>query len=283
MINETSKLGRGLSALLSNKDKNISESKDYKVVNITSLKPNKEQPRTRFKKDELEDLANSIKSNGMLQPIIVRKISDDNFEIVAGERRWRSAQIAGMHEVPIIVKTISDKQVMQIALIENIQRENLNPVEEARAYKKLLLNNDSNYEELTKLISKSRSHISNMIRLLELDEKILNFVEEEKLSMGHARTLIGVPNALELAIEIINKKLSVRDIEKSTSKYKKKHKKTKKAAYNDPNIVELEKELSAKIGLKTSIEFNEEGSSGSITLYYSDLDQLDDIMRRLKK
>ena len=282
MSNETSKLGMGLSALLLNKDRNISESRDYKIVNITSLKPNKEQPRTKFKKVELEDLANSIKSNGMLQPIVVRKISDDTFEIVAGERRWRSAQIAGIHEVPIIVKTISDKEVMQIALIENIQRENLNPVEEARAYKKLLLNNNSNYEELTKLISKSRSHISNMIRLLELDEKILNFVEEEKLSMGHARTLIGVPNALELALEIIDKKLSVRDVEKSTSKYKKKHKKTKKA-YNDPNIVDLEKELSEKIGLKTSIEFNEEGSSGSITLYYSGLDQLDDIMRRLKK
>ena len=188
------------------------------MVNITSLKPNKEQPRTRFKKDELEDLANSIKSNGMLQPIIVRKISDDNFEIVAGERRWRSAQIAGMHEVPIIVKTISDNQVIQIALIENIQRENLNPVEEARAFKKLLQNNNSDYEEIARLIGKSRSHISNMIRLLELDQKILDLIEEEKLSMGHARTLIGVTNAIELANEIIKNKLSDRDDEKCTSK-----------------------------------------------------------------
>ena len=282
MNQETSKLGRGLSALLPGKDNDLSDQKDFKIVNITSLQSNKEQPRTKFDKTELDELANSIKSNGMLQPIIVRKITHENFEIVAGERRWRAAQITGMHEVPVIIKKISDKEVVQIALIENIQRKNLNPIEEARAFKKLLQNNDSNYEELTKFIGKSRSHISNMIRLLELDVKILDLIEEEKLSMGHARTLIGVPNAIELAHEIINKKLSVRDIERSTSQHKKKHKKNKKS-YKDSNVADLEKELSEKIGLKTTIEFNEEGSSGSITMYYSDLDQLDDIMRRLKK
>ena len=227
MNQESSKLGRGLSALLSGKDDGFSDLKDFKIVNITSLQPNKEQPRTKFNSKELEELANSIKSNGMLQPIIVRKVNNDNFEIVAGERRWRAAQTASMHEVPVIIRKISDKEVIQIALIENIQREDLNSVEEARAFKKLLHYNNSNYEELVKLIGKSRSHISNTIRLLELDEKILSLIEEEKLSMGHARTLIGVPNAIELAYEIINKKLSVRDIERSTSKYKKKHKKTK--------------------------------------------------------
>jgi len=282
MNKESSKLGRGLSALLSGKDDEFSESKGFKILNITSLHPNNEQPRKKFNKDDLEELANSIKFTGMLQPIIVRKVDGENFEIVAGERRWRAAQMGGLHEVPVIIREISDKQVVQIALIENIQRENLNPVEEARALQRLLQNNESNYEELTKLISKSRSHISNMIRLLELDEKILNLIEEEKLSMGHARTLIGVPNAIELAYEIINKKLSVRDIERNTSKYKKKHKKNQKN-YKDPNIADLEKELSEKIGLKTSIKFNEEGSSGSITFYYSDLEQLDNIMRRLKK
>ena len=282
MNKEKNKLGRGLSALLSNKNTTPTDSKEYKVVNISSLKPNKEQPRTKFKKEELKDLASSIKTNGMLQPILVRRFDNDTFEIVAGERRWRSAQIAGLHEVPIIVKTISNTEVMQIALIENIQRENLNPVEEAKAYKKLLDNNSSNFENLTNLIHKSRSHISNMVRLLELDERILNLVEEEKISMGHARTLIGVPNGYELAKEIISKKLSVRDVEKSTSRYKKTHKKIKKNQ-NDPNITDLEKELSEKIGLKTSIHFNQEGSSGSLTLFYSDLDQLDDIMKRLKK
>ncbi len=279
MNQESSKLGRGLSALLSNKDDEVSSLNNFKMVNITSLQPNKEQPRKKFDSEDLEELANSIKSNGMLQPIIARKTSNENLEIVAGERRWRAAQIISLHEVPVIIKKISDKEVMQIALIENIQRENLNPVEEARALNKLLQDNDSNYQELTKLIGKSRSHISNMIRLLELDDEILNLIEEEKITMGHARALIGVPNAIELANEIIEKKLSVRDIERSTSKYKKKHKKNHK----DPNIADLEKELSEKIGLKTTIVFNKEGSSGSITLYYSDLNQLDDIMRRLKK
>ena len=284
MNQESNKLGKGLSALLFNKDKEneFSESKEFKLVNISSLQPNKEQPRKKFNHHELKELANSIKSNGMLQPIIVRKITYESFEIVAGERRWRAAQIAGLHDVPVVVRRITDKEVMQIALIENIQREDLNPVEEARAFKKLLQNNDSNYEELTKLISKSRSHISNMIRLLELDDQILKFIEEEKITMGHARTLIGVPNNIELALEIINKKLSVRDIERKTSKYKKRHKKDKKN-FKDPNITDLEKELSEKIGLKTSIHFNDQGSSGSITLYYSDLDQLDEIMKRLKK
>ena len=175
---------------------------------------------------------------------------------------------------------MNDDEAIQAALIENIQRENLNPVEEAKAYQKILKDSGVTYENLSSLIGKSRSHISNTIRLLELDETILNYVEEGKISMGHARALIGVPNAIELAKDIINKKLSVREIEKNTSNYK-----TKKPKKNlkDPNILNLEKELSEKIGLKTSIYFNDQGSSGSITLYYSDLDQLDDLMKRLKK
>ena len=282
MNQESSKLGRGLSSLLSTKDEKFNDSKVFKVVNISMLQANKKQPRKTFGITELNELANSIKSKGILQPIIVRKLSDEIFEIVAGERRWRAAQIAGLHEIPIIIKDLTDKEVIQIALIENIQRQNLNPVEEARAFKSLIQESDSNFEDLSKLIGKSRSHISNTIRLLELDDQILKLIEEEKLTMGHARTLIGVPNNIELAFEIINKKLSVRDIERKTYQYKKKHKISKKNI-KDPNIVDLEKELSEKIGLKTSIEFNEEGSTGSITLFYSDLDQLDDIMRRLKK
>ena len=282
MNQESNKLGRGLSALLSTKDENFSDQKGYKIVNITTLRANKNQPRKKFDNKELEGLAESIKSKGILQPIIVRTIADETFEIIAGERRWRSAQIAGLHEVPVVIKEISDKEIMQIALIENIQRENLNPVEEAKAYKSLINSNDTSVEDLTKLIGKSRSHVSNTMRLLELDEKILKFIEEDKLTMGHARALIGVPNSIELALEIINKKLSVRDTERKTSKYKKKHK-VNNIKTKDPNIVDLEKELSEKIGLKTTIEFNDQGSSGSITLFYSDLDQLDDIMRRLKK
>ena len=280
MNQENKKLGRGLSSLLSSVDNDL-HIENLKHLNISLLVANKEQPRKKFDKKELEDLAVSIKAQGILQPIIARKKSEDAFEIIAGERRWRAAQIAGLHEVPVLVKQMSDKEVVEVSLIENIQRSNLNPVEEAKAYKTLLETKETDYENLSNIIGKSRSHISNTVRLLELDEKILNYIESGELSMGHARALIGVPNALEMAREIISKKLSVRDTERKTAKYKKK--KLNKNNLKDPNIAELEQELLEKIGLKTSIQFNEQGSSGSITLYYSDLDQLDEIMRRLKK
>ncbi len=280
MNQENKKLGRGLSSLLTSNENYINNEK-LKYLNTSSLIANKEQPRKNFDKNELKDLAVSIKAQGILQPIIVRKKSEGIFEIIAGERRWRAAQLAGLHEIPALIKEMSDKEVVEAALIENIQRENLNPVEEAKAYKLLLKSNETNYENISKIIGKSRSHISNIVRLLELDEQILKYIENGMLSMGHARTLIGVPNALEIAKEIINKKLSVRDVERKTSKYKKK--KSNVQSLKDPNIADLEKELSEKIGLKTSIHFNDQGSSGSITLYYSDLDQLDEIMKRLKK
>ena len=278
---EKNKLGRGLSSLLSSGDNALDNAEGSLVVVSTSLVvTNSHQPRKDFKKEELEDLASSIKSQGILQPIVVRKQSENSYEIIAGERRWRAAQIAGIHEIPVVIKNMDDNQAFQAALIENIQRENLNPVEEARAYQKLLENENLDLNKLSNIAGKSKSHISNMIRLLDLDEKILEFVIADKISMGHARALIGVPNAFELAQEIINKKLSVRYVEKSASKYKK----TRKNKNNkDPNIIDLEKELSEKIGLKTSIHFNDQGSSGFITLYYSDLDQLDEVMKRLKK
>ena len=282
MNKENKKLGRGLSSLLSPSSKIdvSSEEKIFKLINISSIEANPKQPRKKFSKEELENLSATIKSKGILQPILVREKNKDSFEIIAGERRWRAAQIAGIHQIPAIIKQMSDEESTQAALIENIQRENLNAIEEARAYQTILQSDGTNYENLSSAVGKSKSHISNTIRLLELDIKILNYIEDGKISMGHARALIGVPNAIELADEIINKKLSVREIERNTSKYKKsKQKKNPK----DPNIVDLEKELSEKIGLKTSIHFNEQGSSGSITLYYSDLDQLDNIMKRLKK
>ena len=214
------------------------------------------------------------------RPIVVRLLSSNNYEIIAGERRWRAAQLVGIHEIPAFIKEIPEDLLNEAALIENIQRENLNPVEEARAYESILKKHKSNYDELSKIVGKSKSHISNMIRLLELEEEILNYMISGKLSMGHARALIGVPNAKEMANEIINKNLSVRQTEKNTANYKKNKRRQKN---KDPNILDLEKELSEKIGLKTSIQFSEQGSSGSLTLYYSDLDQLDDIMKRLKK
>ncbi|MDC0057074.1 ParB/RepB/Spo0J family partition protein [Alphaproteobacteria bacterium] len=278
MNSENKKLGRGLGALLpSGQNK---EDKSFKFINISEIQANINQPRKNFKKEDLKELALSIKSRGILQPIAVRLLPNNNYEIIAGERRWRAAQLVGIHEIPAFIKEIPEDLVKEAALIENIQRENLNPVEEARAYESILKKHKSNYDELSKVVGKSKSHISNMIRLLELEEEILNYVISGKLSMGHARALIGVPNAKEMANEIINKNLSVRQTEKNTSNYKKnKRRQTNK----DPNILDLEKELSEKIGLKTSIQFNEQGSSGSLTLYYSDLDQLDDIMKRLKK
>ena len=275
---ENKKLGRGLGSLLSSgSDK---DNKNFKLINTSQILANQQQPRKNFKPEELKNLANSIKSKGVLQPIIVRPKSNNQFEIVAGERRWRASQIAGIHEIPALIKDMNDEMVQEAALIENIQRENLNAVEEARAYKAILENKHSDYDNLSSVVGKSKSHVSNMIRLLELEEEILDFIVSGKLSMGHARALIGVPNALILAKEIIAKKLSVRQVEKNTSNFKKKK---NKKIFKDPNIVDLESELSEKIGLKTSIHFNEEGSSGSLTLYYSDLDQLDDLMKRLKK
>ena len=278
MNTENKKLGRGLGALLpSGKNK---EDKSFKFINVSEIQANLNQPRKNFKKDDLEELALSIKSQGILQPIVVRLLSSNNYEIIAGERRWRAAQLASIHEIPAFIKEIPEDLLNEAALIENIQRENLNPVEEARAYESILKKHKSNYDELSKIVGKSKSHISNMIRLLELEEEILNYMISGKLSMGHARALIGVPNAKEMANEIINKNLSVRQTEKNTANYKKNKRRQKN---KDPNILDLEKELSEKIGLKTSIQFSEQGSSGSLTLYYSDLDQLDDIMKRLKK
>ena len=276
---ENRKLGRGLGSLLPKGSIN-QEEKNFKLINTSEIYSNPNQPRKNFKNDELKGLAESIRSQGLLQPIVVRRIGDNNFQIVAGERRWRAAQIAEMHEIPALIKEMSDSMVQEAALVENIQRENLNAVEEARAFKEILENKNLDYDKLSQTIGKSKSHISNTLRLLDLDNEILEFLIDGKISMGHARALIGVPNAHDLAKEIINKKLSVRQTEKNTANYKKTRKKNNS---KDPNIIDLEKELSEKIGLKTSIHFNEEGSSGSLTLFYSDLDQLDNIMKRLKK
>ena len=275
---DNKKLGRGLGSLLTPSKKK--ENKDFKFINISEIQTNQNQPRKNFNNAELEGLADSIKSQGVLQPIVVRKLENNNYEIIAGERRWRAAQIAEIHEIPALIKEMDNKGVQKAALIENIQRENLNAVEEARAYKNILDDEKLSLDKLSFSVGKSKSHISNMVRLLELNDEILNHIIEGRLTMGHARALIGVPNSKELANEIINKKLSVRQVEKNTSDYKKNK---KRKNFKDPNILSLESELSEKIGLKTSIHFNEEGSSGSLTLYYSDLEQLDNIMKRLKK
>ncbi len=209
MNKENKKLGMGLGALLSNTKKNI---EGVKKINISNIKPNKNQPRKKFNSIELKELSSSIKSQGLIQPILVREIEGDNFEIIAGERRWRASQLAGVHEIDCIVKHFKEDNIFETALIENIQREDLNVIEEAEAYKKLINLKNIKNEEIAKKIGKSASHISNLIRILELDKEIQNMVIEGQLSMGHARALIGVPDAISKAKEIIEKKLSVRDV-----------------------------------------------------------------------
>jgi len=279
-MNKENKLGMGLGALLPSSSNNNTSNNGVQKINISQIVPNPSQPRKNFKDSELKELSNSIKSQGLIQPIIVKPVRNEQYQIIAGERRWRACQLNGFHEVDCVVKSLDDTNVLEAALIENIQREDLNVIEEANAYKGLIELKKINNENLAKIIGKSSSHVSNILRLLDLDKKIQDMVINGDLSMGHARALIGVPNAYEKAKEIVQKNLSVREVEKITSKFKK----TKKTiSTKDPNIIDLEKELSDKIGLKTSIQFNENGSSGSLTLFYSDLNQLDDIMRRLKK
>ena len=279
-MNKENKLGMGLGALLSTSNDKNEINSGVQKINISQIIPNPSQPRKNFKNEELKELSSSIKNQGLIQPIIVKPTTDNQFQIIAGERRWRACQLNGMHEVDCVVKDIDDINVLEAALIENIQREDLNVIEEANAYKGLIEIKGINNENLAKLIGKSSSYVSNILRLLELDIEIQEMVISGDLSMGHARALIGVPDAIKKAKEIIEKKLSVRQVEKITSEFKKN--KPKKIS-KDPNIIDLENELSDKIGLKTSIQFNESGSSGSLTLYYSDLNQLDDLMKRLKK
>ena len=279
-MNKENKLGMGLGALLSTKNNKNETNNNAQKINISQIVPNPLQPRKNFKNEELKELSSSIKNQGLIQPIIVKPTDDNQFQIIAGERRWRACQLNGMHEVDCVIKDLDETSVLETALIENIQREDLNVIEEANAYKGLINIKNINNESLSKLIGKSPSHVSNTLRLLELDKKIQEMVISGDLSMGHARALIGVPDAINKANEIVEKKLSVRQTEKITSEFKNNKKnKTEK----DPNITDLEKELSDKIGLRTSIQFNESGSSGSLTLYYSDLNQLDDLMKRLKK
>ena len=279
-MNKENKLGMGLGALLSTPKNKNESTNGIQKINISQIIPNPSQPRKNFKDEDLKELSSSIKNQGLIQPIIVKPTIDNQFQIIAGERRWRACQLNEMHEVDCVIKDIDDTNILEAALIENIQREDLNVIEEANAYKGLIDIKATTKESLAKSIGKSSSHVSNILRLLELDEKIQQMVINGDLSMGHARALIGVPDAIEKANEIIDKKLSVRQVERITSEFK--INKTKKGS-KDPNIIDLEKELSDKIGLKTSIQFNESGSSGSLTLYYSDLNQLDDLMKRLKK
>ena len=272
-------LGKGLSALFGdqknpeNKGKN--ENNIQKAL-IGELARNKYQPRTIFDEEKLKELSESIKKNGMIQPIAVRKnnSSSEPYEIVAGERRWLAAQKAGLHDVPITILDLNDSETLEVAIVENIQREDLNVVEEAKGYKRL--NEEFGYDQdkIAKMMSKSRSHISNTLRLLNLPKDIIAMLEQGELTAGQARPLIGMPNASSIAEEIVAKKLSARSIENI--------KKNKLKSFTiDPNIFDAQRDIERSIGLKVTIQ-NKKNNSGKLTVEYKNLDQLELISKLLK-
>ena len=275
-------LGRGLSALFGDIEKK-SESKEFQTnkVPIADLDRNKYQPRTIFDEDKLTELSLSIKENGVIQPIAVRpnKYSPGKFEIVAGERRWLAAQKAGLNEVPVIVLNVDDQKSLEIAIVENVQRQDLNIVEEARGYQRLVKEFGYDHETISKFMSKSRSHVSNTLRLLSLPEDVIGLLEEEKLTAGQVRPLIGMPNASEVAENIVKKKVTVREVE-SLVKRKKLNKNLQKN--EDPNITFVRNEIESKLGLNVEI-VNKKNNSGKITIKYKSLEQFELISKKLRK
>ena len=270
-------LGRGLSSLIGETKAEININK----VSISDLVSNKFQPRKIFDEESLQDLTNSIKERGIIQPIIVRKSSEDNskYEIIAGERRWLSAQKAGLHEVPVVVTNTDDLKSLEFAIIENVQRNDLNVIEEAQGYQRLIDEFSYDQEKVAQFIGKSRSHISNCLRLLNLPQAVLKLIETKKLSAGHAKILVGLDNAEFVANKIIEKNLSVRQSENFVKIFKtKKHSlKTSK----DINLQVLENSIREKIGLNVLIK-NKKNNSGSLLLEYKDLDQLNKIIEIIK-
>ena len=271
-------LGRGLSSLLGDSSKKINTNK----ISIKDISRNKLQPRKHFDKDSLEELTNSIKKQGVIQPIVVRpdKSSEGKYEIVAGERRWLASQNAGLHEVPVVILNIDDVKSLEFAIVENVQRQDLNPIEEARGYQRLINDFNYNQEKLSQFIGKSRSYIANSLRLLSLPEEVLLMVEQGNLSAGHARSLIGLVNSVDIAKKIIQKQLSVRQSEILARQFR--DKKFKLVSKKDPNILDLQKVLEEKVGLTVSIN-NKKNNSGTISFEYQDLDQLNRLIDTIKK
>ena len=270
-------LGRGLSSL-------IGETKAEPQTNqlpISDLIPNKYQPRKIFDEENLKDLTNSIKERGMIQPIIVRKSSDDSskFEIIAGERRWLAAQRVGLHNVPVVITEADDLKSLEFAIVENVQRHDLNPLEEAQGYKKLIDEFSYDQEKVSKFIGKSRSYITNSLRLLTLPVDVIKLIESQQLTAGHAKILVGLDNASFIASKIIDKKLSVRQSEAFVRIFK--NKKSKSHIAKDSNIIALELSISNKIGLNVDIQ-NNKRNKGKISFEYKDLDQLNKIIDIIK-
>jgi len=271
-------LGRGLSSLIGDSDLKTSNTK----IGISLIVVNKNQPRKIFDKEALGELTNSIKERGIIQPLIVRKSDDQNgkYELIAGERRWQAAQSAGLHEVPVVIIEADNLKSLEFAIIENVQRKDLNSIEEAESYKNLIDNFAYDQEKVSRFIGKSRSHISNSLRLLSLPEKIIDMIRHEKISQGHAKILIGLENALLLAEKIIKKKLSVRQTESLVRILKSGAK--KKSNTKDPNIISTENDLTSKLGMRVSLN-NKKNNSGSLIFEYKEIDQLDRLIKVIKE
>ena len=270
-------LGRGLSSLIG--ETKVETSKNQ--LSISDLIPNKYQPRKIFDEDNLKDLTNSIKERGILQPIIVRKSNDDKFkfEIIAGERRWLAAQKAGLHNVPVVITEADDLKSLEFAIVENVQRHDLNPLEEAQGYKRLIEEFSYDQEKVSKFIGKSRSHITNSLRLLTLPDGVIKLIETQQLTAGHAKILVGLDNAEFVASKIIEKKLSVRQAENFVRIFK--NKRQKPSNIKDINIKDLEISVSNKVGLSVIIQ-NKKNNKGKITFEYKGLDQLNKIIDIIK-
>ena len=270
-------LGRGLSSLIGEAKAEVQTNQ----LQISDLIPNKYQPRKIFDESNLEDLTNSIKERGMIQPIIVRKSNDDKskFEIIAGERRWLAAQRAGLHNVPVVITEADDLKSLEFAIVENVQRHDLNPLEEAQGYKRLIDEFSYDQEKVSKFIGKSRSHITNSLRLLTLPVDVINLIETQKLTAGHAKILVGLENASYVALKIVEKKLSVRQSESFVKLFK--VKKQKKKVAKDTNIIALELSIANKIGLNVEIK-NNKRNKGKISFEYKDFDQLNKIIEIIK-
>ena len=270
-------LGRGLSSLIGETKTEININK----VSISDLKSNKFQPRKLFEEDSLQDLTNSIKERGIIQPIIVRKSSDDNskYEIIAGERRWLAAQKAGLHDVPVVITDVDDLKSLEFAIVENVQRNDLNAIEEARGYQRLIEEFSYDQEKVAEFIGKSRSHIANFLRLLSLPDTVLKLIETKKLTPGHAKILVGLNNVEFVANKIVEKNLSVRQAENFVKIFK-----VKKKSFDsskDSNIQSLELSIKQKIGLNVLIK-NKKNNSGSIIFEYKEIDQLNKIIEIIK-
>ena len=270
-------LGRGLSSLIGETKVDIQKNK----ISISDIVPNKYQPRKIFDEDNLNDLTQSIKERGILQPIIVRKSNDDNskFEIIAGERRWLAAQRANLHEVPVVITEADDLKSLEFAIVENVQRHDLNPLEEAQGYKRLIDEFSYDQEKVSKFIGKSRSHITNSLRILTLPVEVIKLIEAQKLTAGHAKILVGLENASFVANKIIEKKLSVRQAENFVKIFKNKRQRPNKS--KDANIKDLELSVSDKVGLNVVIQ-NKKNNKGKVTFEYKDLDQLNKILDIIK-